>query len=721
MIERSQKAADSGLGLEQQDVDVLKLLYLIRYIDDIKSNLDNIVILMADDIRTDKITMRGKVQASLDRLMSQNYIGRTGDTYNFLTDEEQDIAREIKNTPVDTATIVERIGRMIFGDIYQTKKYRYDKYDFAFDGMVDTQAVGTVTGAMQLRFMTVAMDATEKNELRLMSESKGCAIVVLAENPYYESLESAMKIRKYVKQRNISQMAKSMQKIIQDQQEEAGKYEQSAREELEKAIIAANFYVDGEHIDVKSGSAVSRIEQALQYLVTHVYSKLDLITKNAESDADVIAQLNGGENMLAGTEHNREAAADMEEYLDRQNRQNLPTSMADVQSRYQKIPYGWRELDIAVVVAMLISQQKVTIKYAGNTIQPSNPKLPDMLRKKSEIGKTIISKRQVVSPSKMKEVRDFLRDYLDVMDVPADEDGLIAFIVARFNDQKEHYNALLTRYSGHNYPDKGLVAGGIQLADDILSQQKDNIALINRVIQKEDDLDESKEKLYNVEEFFRTQVTLFDAAVKLEKDLQHELDYLSHEPEANTALNQIRLITMVQAGSKFNYKRIPELNDLMKTVNNGHNRLLVAKREELLENMRQCMEAIHTTANGELDAMNAVKTADTYYDQKKEDIASLQSLALLDGLLPQMLTYKDNAVSKIEAILAPAPVAPPKPSINPATSTPAQPKKIYKSLNRSIVFPAKKLESEADIDDYVEKMRSSLKQMLKNCDGINLN
>ena len=45
--------------------------------------------------------------------MSQNYIGRTGDTYNFLTDEEQDIQREIRDTNVDTASIVERIAQMI--------------------------------------------------------------------------------------------------------------------------------------------------------------------------------------------------------------------------------------------------------------------------------------------------------------------------------------------------------------------------------------------------------------------------------------------------------------------------------------------------------------------------------------------------------------------------------------------------------------------------------
>ena len=202
---------------------------MIRYIDDIPSNLDNIVILMADDIRVDKIVMREAVRGCLDRLMSQNYIGRTGDTYNFLTDEEQDIQREIRDTNVDTASIVERIAQMIYGDIFTTKKFRYEKYDFAFDQMVDGITVGVATGGMRLRFLTVAADAIEKTDYRLMTESKGNeAIVVLADTPYYESLESAMKIRKYVKQRNVSQLPKSVQKIISDQQDEAGKYELSA-------------------------------------------------------------------------------------------------------------------------------------------------------------------------------------------------------------------------------------------------------------------------------------------------------------------------------------------------------------------------------------------------------------------------------------------------------------------------------------------------------------
>ena len=280
VIERCQKAADNGDGIEAQDVDVLKLLYLIRYIDDIPANLDNIVILMADDIRMDKITMRETVRECLNRLMSQNYIGRTGEVYNFLTDEEQDIQREIKNTPVDTASIVDRIGQMIFGDIFTTKKYRYGKYDFSFDQMVDGITVGNITCGMRLRFLTVATDNAEKSELRLMTDSKGKeAIVVLSDTPYYESLESAMKIRKYVKQRNVNQLPKSVQDIIRDQQEEATKYEQTAMEDLVKAIESAQFYVDGEHIELKGGNAKGKIEQALEYLVSHVYSDLSLIEK----------------------------------------------------------------------------------------------------------------------------------------------------------------------------------------------------------------------------------------------------------------------------------------------------------------------------------------------------------------------------------------------------------------------------------------------------------
>ena len=508
-----------------------------------------------------------------------------------------------------------------------------------------------------------------------------------------------------------------MQDILRDHQEEAGKFEMTAGEELKKAIETAEFYVDGEHIEIKSGDAKSKLDQALEYLVTHVYRELNLIQKNAETDADIVTVLAGGPDMLPGTEPNRDAAVKVEEYLEMQHTRNLPTSMADVQSRYQAIPYGWREIDIAAVVAQLIHDQKVTIKYGGTTIQPTDPKLPDMLRKKSEIGRTSISKRQVVSIQKIREVREFLRDFFDEMDVPEDEDGLIAHIVARFTSEQRHYEELLAHYEGHKYPDKGLVSSAVDAMKDILSQQRDNTALIDRVIKKEDDLYALKDKMQNVESFFKNQVSLFDSAVKYEADLRVDLDYIAKDEEANKALNTVRLITMIPTSGSFNYARIPELNGLMAVVEKKHGAMLEAKRTELLEIVRQCMEEIHTAAGDNENARAISNKADIFFAQKKEQIAEIKVLALLDGLVPPMWQYKDETCERMEALQRPPVVTPPP--TGGQTPTPV-PKKVIKTIHRQAMFPAKTLESEADIDAYVEKVRTQMKQFLNGCDGIRL-
>ncbi len=721
VIDRCERAVEAGDGLKPVDVNVLKLLYLLRYIDhDVPANLDNLVVLMADNIQADKIVLREIVRESLGRLQGQNYIGRIGEIYNFLTDEEQDIQRAISNeTSVDTHDIVSSIARRIFGDIYPNKKFHYREYDFPFDQMVDGVSEGTLTGGMRLNFLTLATDAAEKTGMRLMIESKGQAIGVLADTDYYNSLEQAMKINKYVKRQNVPSLPRSVQSIIRDQQEEADRLEKDSTGELRTAIANAEFYVDGEHLDLRTRDPKSRIDQALEYLVCHVYSKLDLITQNAKSDADILAILNGTDSFLPGTAPNQEAAAMVEEYLEIQHEKYLPTSMADLQSHYQAIPFGWKEIDIAAVIARLIVDQKVTVKYAGVTIQPSDPRLPDMLRKKSEIGKTMISKRQIVSVAQMRDAKDFLREYFDVMDVPDDEDGLIGFIIDRFSRQKEHYEELDHRYdTNQNYPDRALVQKAWSLTDEVLSQKKDNIALVSRLNEKADALADSKEQMQRVENFFQNQVTIFDAAVRMEANLRNELDYLSKEPEADEALNQIRMICTSAATGKFPYTKIPELNTLMVRVQEGHDRLLDLKRKELLEYVRQCLEAIHTAASGNPEVRDISNTADNFYSLKKEKIGELRSLALLDGLIPPMLQYKDSTLERMDAILHPAPPKSPVPPEHSGGNGNQPPKKVYKTLNRSIVFPAKQLESEAEIDDYVEKMRDHLKKLLVNCDGL---
>lgn len=747
VIERCDRAASDGNGIDPYDVEVLKLLYLVRYIDDIKACVDNIVILMADDIQTDKIRLREKVRASLERLESQNYIGRSDDCYSFLTDEEQDIAREIHNTTVDTASIVQRISSLLFGEIYPTKKFRHGKYDFSYDQAVDGMNAGATGSDMKLKFLTVAADASEKTNIHLMKESIRQAVVVLAETPYYESLENAMKIRKYVKQRNVEQLPKSVQEIIRGRQSEAARYEQTALIELKKAVADAVIYVNGERYEVKDVDAKSKIDQAMECLVTQVYRELGLIKQNAESDEDILAALrksNVQRTMVEGTEPNHDAAVKMEEYLDLQRQKNLPTSMADIQRRYQAIPYGWKEIDIALVAAMLIYEQKVTVRYGGATVQPNNPKLPDMLRKKSEIGKTEITVRDRIRVSQMNEVREFLREYFDIMDVPNDEDGLIDFIVKRFTEHRAHFEELRSRYTDRRYPDRPLVEEAVRLTDELLSQQKDNIALIQRVIQSRGALLENRDAVHGAEEFFRNQVRLFDEAVSLEKSLQNDLSYIRNGGEAELALREIQLITDPQAEGRTVYRRIPELTDLMKTVRAGHDELLAVKRAEILEIVRQCGTEIHAAAHGGGDgdggkgALMAAVTekSDAFFAEIKRLIDELGSLALLDGLAQRIWSRKDTFMEEMERLRrVPKSSGPNPPAQEPSSPSAsdtvkrteptsaaetAAPLKNIKLVYRQSIFPSKTLESPADIDAYVEIIRKNLNASLKDCDGIKI-
>ena len=719
VIERCQTAADEDRGIKQQDVAVLKLLYLIRYVDsDVKSTLDAIVILMADNINLDKIKMREQVRESLDRLYNQNYIGRNGNTYNFLTDEEQDIARDIKDTPVDNAQIIERIGQLVFGTLYEKKKYRYQIYDFPYDQYVDGTAIGSVTGGMKLQIYSIATDDDEKRELRLQTNSKGQAIVVLGDGKYYDCIKNALKIRKYVKTRNIAQLPKSVQDIIRAQQDEATKFESDALDYIKRAIESAEFYVDGEHIEIKSGDAKSKLDQALEYLVTHVYYDLDLIGNNVSDDSDIVAILTGAETSMVGMHPNSGAAHKIEEYLEMQDMKHITTKMSDIQSRYQAIPSGWREIDIAAVVALLIYEQKVTIKYGGMSIQPSDPKMPDMLRKKSEVGKTEITKRHVVNPTKMKEAREFLRDFFDVMDVPADEDGLISFIIEKFVALENHYDSINQKYEGGNYPDQQLVRNAVRLVKDVLSQKSDNIALIEKVIVSQDALYKMQDSLKNVEDFFKTQVSLFDNAADYVESMRNDLDYIEGDEEAKHALNQMRLITTVFDGKEYEYRRISELKELQNTVEQSHNKMLEEKRKALYEIVRSCLEEIHKNANENEQTKAVSDKADSFYTQKKEQIAAEKSLALLDGLSVPMWSYKDQATLSIEAFMKPKEVKPVKP-VTGEESTPPK-KEIIKKVARQQMFPAKVLKTDEEIDAYVENIRKQMKQYMQGSDGIQI-
>ena len=721
VIDRCQNAADNHDGIEPQDVAVLKLLYLVRYIDDIKANIDNIATLMVDDIRTDKIALRASVTASLERLQSQNYVSRNGDTYAFLTDEEQDVAVDIKNTVVDSNQITQSIAQTVFGEIYPAKKFKHGRYDFAYDQYIDETLNGSASGGIRLRVITVASDHYKDSDQQLIMESQvnNEAIVVLSsDTPYYDELEQAMKIRKDVKQKNVSQLPETIQDIIRKRQQQARHLEDRAKGYLEKAIVDAKVVVHGEVMAIKAGSAKDKLDAALSGLVESVYSKLNMVNHFVESDADILAILNGSADadlsLVGSGANNEDALNEISQWLELKS--VGPTiSMGDVQRRYQAIPYGWKEIDIAALIARLIAQQKISIKYGGAVVAKDDRRLVDYLRKKSEVDKAVVARRIAPSEDLMRKSISFLRDYLGAMDIPSDEDGLVRFVLNTFEAKLAHYQGLLDQYAQNRYPEKEQVTTARDLAQDILSQRKDNVALLNRMVQKQDDLLDSAEDMEGVELFFKSQRTVFDEAVKQMNRVSRERDYFATDPDTQEVFRTISAILAMPKP----YNRIGELPELIGKVKTAYQALLDLKKEEVAETIRQCMQDVHQLAGEARDAGALLKQADDYFAGKREAAKEALSLTELDAMITQLLNHKDTDCKRMEVMAAPAPEPQAKESGEAKQPAPA-PKKIA-TVRRYDLCSVKRLQSKDDIDAYVEGIRQKLYQTLESCDGVQVN
>ena len=722
VIDRCQNAADNHDGIEPQDVAILKLLYLVRYIDDIKANIDNIATLMVDDIRTDKIALRASITASLERLQSQNYVSRNGDTYAFLTDEEQDVAVDIKNTVVDSAQITQSIAQTIFGEIYPNKKYRYNEHynNIPFDQYVDETIYGSASGGIRLRVITVASDHYKDSDRQLIMESQvnNEAIVVLSgDTLYYDELEQAMKIRKYVKLKNVSQLPESIQEIIRKRQQQARHMEDRAKSYLEKAIVDAKVVVHGEVMTIKAGSAKDKLDAALRGLVESVYSKLNMVNHFVESDADILAILNGSADTnfswVGSGANNEDALNEISQWLELKS--VGPTiSMGDVQRRYKAIPYGWNEIDIASLIARLIAQQKISIKYGGAIVAKDDRRLIDYLRKKSEVDKAVVSRRIAPSEDLMRKSISFLRDYLGAMDIPNDEDGLVRFVLGTFETKLAHYQSLLDQYAQNRYPEKEQVIVVRDLTQDILSQRKDNVALLNRMVQKQDDLLDSVEDMEGVELFFKSQRTVFDEAVKQMNRVNRERDYFATDSGTQEVFRTISAILAMPKP----YNRIGELPELIGKVKAAYQSLLEIKKEEVAETIRQCMQDIHQLAGEARNADVLLRQADDYFAAKRDAAREAVSLTELDAMVTQLLNYKDTVCKRMEVMAAPTPE--PHAKSGEAKQPAPAPKKIA-TVRRYDLCSVKRLQSRDDIDAYVEGIRQKLYQSLESCDGVQIN
>ncbi|MGC9261072.1 MAG: BREX system P-loop protein BrxC [Phycisphaerae bacterium] len=361
--------------VEDFDIELLKVLFLIRYVDEMKGNVDNLVTLCVDGVDTDRVALRRKIEESLARLEKETLIARSGENYFFLTNQERDINREIKNVELSGGEEAELLGNIIFDEVLkEQRKHRYsaNKMDFDFNRRCDGHPVGNeLQGSLLVSVITPLSDECELYQedarCKLASVVDGGILLVRlgANNMLIDELRIYKKTEKYLARKNDGTQPEQTRRILSD----IAAFNRERRTRLtgllDQMLIEASYFANGVPLPIRASTAKTALEEAMEYLVKNTFTKMQLLARLFPDDQSLLREIAAtlrNNNIsplqpgLQGEPANAQALQDIRSYVDLCGKTSRQIVLYDmIQNRYAKRPYGWPEMETALLVVQLLT------------------------------------------------------------------------------------------------------------------------------------------------------------------------------------------------------------------------------------------------------------------------------------------------------------------------------------------------------------------------------
>ena len=722
VFERCRCACEDGQGLQPGDTEVLKTLYMVVYVGSyIEATPNNVAILMADEIDQDVAALRSQVSASLDRLVAQSYVSREGERYIFLTDQEQDVEREIAQVQVDSMDVVSSVGSILFDGIYDQSRLRHEPNDFPIDRYVDGALHGRSQNGMGLQVVTCASELSEASDAALGVRSTGCAYVVLSGDSYFRLVQDAVRVKKYVRGINMEAQSNERCGFIERRQRQARADMTAAQASIEEAIVGSRTFVNGQRVEVPARNAKDKLDGVLEKLADAVFTKAGDIRIPLRDESQIIEALEGkvAHGLPGQGAGNERAEEDVANYLAAADRTNQAVSYGDLQRHFQEKPFGWRESDIAYVLACLIGGQKASISYGGANVPAADPRARGYLTNHSNFDRLSVRVRHGVPAHLVTGARSTLRELDPEREVPSDEDGLVSALVDALTRFEEHCDGLLGKYRGHDYPGERGVQDARRAAESVLRSSRDPEAFLRSVMTTSEALGDGLDDVRTAEGFFNNQRRIFDDAERVRDRIGRERTYIEGKDELTSKLETIEQILKMPEP----YGRISELPALVRHVSNAYDDVLREVRQSTTKELEADLKTVKEYAEANkskarTDIGTIASRADVYITDKRDDVANEDSCTRVDAIGKQAENWVIAQYEKIDNAVQAATqrsldkagihVQAPRPKRRPAT------------LRCREVCPPSLLSSEEDVDAYVDKIKDALMDALRTNGSVRL-
>lgn len=722
-ITRAEDRAKNNEGLKLEDVDVLKVLYLIKGIDKIKATPSNIATLLLGSIYDDHDDYH--IKESLNRLEQAMFIEKHADgTYSFLSDEEQEINKEIRNVEVNPIKIKEQLGDLFFTKLYPKPKFEYrkDTPPFDYNKRFDNYTKGNMTNALTLQVFTVAMSDMEA----ALKANSGQLVICLDEEIVAEA-ESAIKyseqVQKYVNFKRNSSTTETQKRIFEAKLSQVDDFEQKAEELLKKAAEKARFFIQGQERFFK-GSFENKVNSAFELLIKNTYSRLDYVDEpipfKTHKEAWRKLAEHGIENDLLQMTGNRRAYEEMKDYFEEIARWHEKPSLKSVIDKFQAVPYGWSEYDIIGLILALMNAGKVKLSIGDELFTPEQSNFYDRLARISERERIRVIPEIEVDPKVKREFisiireffgdRDFGETYQDFANV------IVKELTERFAAPLEEINKKRREQKLYEFPYPGeREINALSMGINQILQIRDPEQMVNVFINTEDDLESWLESIEKLNGFYnKTPITIFDDTVDVLDRLQKDLTII----QDNDVLLIKKQITDILTNPN-PYRDIPKLPQLTSQLESKINEIVNEQRQAINIQVEKLEKKLNETKEYYLEIPAIVDYIDTEmqkFNRLKSNLEHEKSLVIIRVLLQDLtdLTNQiENRAKQLEVEYRKPPID--NPSDEPTTVIrEKQSKKLNANELYHLFFNGrKKIETQQDLDHALQELRKALLRELK--------
>lgn len=719
---RGQKAVDNALRMArtyQTDrpertrlaVRVANVLFMICNISQtdqlvFPATLDNVTSLLINDMETPRLNIKNEVEKVIEFLCDNNIIrreqGKQGapETYAFYSEEEMKVAQLIQSQVVDNNTQAEQLKEIFNRYITALRnKEQYKTRSFSVGLTIKQRTFLSNNPDVQVEFV---MDADYETAEQLALQNSNVNRMVYYVGPQYRDNKRLYNAFYWYCQANrymATPVTSEDNKKTRDEFEKRANelYDGIIRKEFEKIldtcpIISGLSVIDEAELGQKRGN--DRYRVAMDKHLSCIYTKANLVDypsmprTTEQLKKAILRNVNPGDYegmnaVLTDAEH------EVEIYL---NKQFAEVNVSDVLAKFAKALYGWDNICTLYIINELVRRHNRDYSYANN---PNVETSTVANRIVSESNKFTLRQAKVISPQVIQNFIAAWKEIFGISAVPTSTDSTQLFRACR-DIESDHslakfikgYKDIEQQIAGYQFCQP--IREAIDLFESWLNE-RDPLKFFNLVIAAKDEAKVLIDKCKEVVQFTHDQLETYKQLIQFQDDNQYNFPFVPMEMQgAVTDFCKLKNDPWPISGLRGYIKLQRQLSGILNSVRDD---LRSQVRDAYTDTFRQLR---HICEKNNVD-VNILAKEDVTIHLKTSPSNILQ----LKNNLSTDEFYQEQVVKILAAT---------KDDDNDDE------KKVKNiTLNTKTSHP---LETTADIDDYLSRLRTQLMKAIENGDSV---